>query len=115
MRLALREEMREIDQQASGRFGISEEQLMENAGRRMAEKIQKWRGLSANYRIAVLCGPGKNGGDGLVTARHLLQMGFLGVQIWKLKSRRYSPLFELNETKLKNMGIKINLFDPNII
>ena len=47
-------------------------ELMENAGSVVAREIEKrW---SARPAI-VLCGPGNNGGDGFVAARHLFRTG----------------------------------------
>jgi len=56
-------------------FGISRLQLMENAGRSIAQEISS-RFSSENTRIAVFCGLGGNGGDGFVAVRHLLAKGF---------------------------------------
>lgn len=53
--------------------GISIETLMENAGRQVANEIAKrWPA----QRTFVLCGPGNNGGDGYVVARHLRARGY---------------------------------------
>lgn len=50
--------------------GISDAELMENAGRPVALAImQRW----TPRPVLVLCGPGNNGGDGFVAARHLAQ------------------------------------------
>ena len=50
--------------------------LMENAGRSAAEEIRKrWRPATT----AILCGPGNNGGDGYVVARHLKARGW---KVW---------------------------------
>lgn len=56
-------------------FGISRLQLMENAGRAVAEEVSA-RFDAKKSRIAVFCGLGGNGGDGFVAARHLLTKGF---------------------------------------
>jgi len=56
-------------------FGISRLQLMENAGRSVAEEIAS-RFTPEKVRIAVFCGLGGNGGDGFVAARHLTCRGF---------------------------------------
>ncbi|MFZ2990107.1 NAD(P)H-hydrate dehydratase [Ideonella sp.] len=53
--------------------GISEIALMENAGRPVAQAVrQRW----TRRPVLVLCGPGSNGGDGWVAARHLVEAGW---------------------------------------
>ncbi len=49
-------------------------ELMEAAGRGVAQEVI-WRYPDAE-RVAVLCGPGNNGGDGFVAARHLQDHGY---------------------------------------
>ncbi|MBS7624993.1 NAD(P)H-hydrate dehydratase [Candidatus Bathyarchaeota archaeon] len=67
-------EMRALDMNAEY-FGISRLQLMENAGRGVAEEIAS-RFNPSDTRVTVFCGLGGNGGDGFVAARHLACMGF---------------------------------------
>ncbi len=64
--------LREIDRRAVEEFGIPILVLMENAGRAVAEAVKAER---SSGRIALVCGPGNNGGDGLVAARHLHNAG----------------------------------------
>ncbi len=55
--------------------GVPGAQLMENAGLAVAQEAWLLLGELTDRRIAVLCGPGNNGGDGLVAARHLTEWG----------------------------------------
>jgi NAD(P)H-hydrate epimerase len=65
-------ESREVDRVAVERLGIPSLLLMENAGRGCADALyQRLRGGP----VAVFCGAGNNGGDGLVIARHLAVRG----------------------------------------
>jgi len=56
-------------------FGVSRLQLMENAGKAVADEIAS-RFEPKRTRVAIFCGLGGNGGDGFVTARHLVCLGF---------------------------------------
>ena len=58
---------------AQEKLGIPSLILMENAGRSVAEEALKM--LGTMKRVAIVCGVGNNGGDGLVAARHLLNAG----------------------------------------
>lgn len=64
---------RAIDRKAAERFGISTLILMENAGASIAREV--FKSCKAKNKIAVFCGKGNNGGDGLVAARHLMSLG----------------------------------------
>jgi NAD(P)H-hydrate epimerase len=56
-------------------YGISLLQLMEAAGRNVAEEIAS-RFNPKKTRVAIFCGSGGNGGDGFVAARYLTCHGF---------------------------------------
>lgn len=69
---ATREEMRELDRQSIEEYKIPSILLMENAGAGAARIIAR---REEKGPIAIFCGPGNNGGDGFVVARHLYNSG----------------------------------------
>ena len=71
MKLVTAEDMREAEKHS----GVPVTQLMENAGLAVAQEAWLLLGELAERRIVVLAGPGNNGGDGLVAARHLREWG----------------------------------------
>ena len=60
---------------ASEVAGVSTDTLMENAGLACARSVREGMGGAASRRVLVLVGPGNNGADGLVLARHLARWG----------------------------------------
>jgi NAD(P)H-hydrate epimerase len=65
-------EQRALDGWAIGELGIPGLELMDRAGTGLAELVTE---LAPAGRIAVVCGKGNNGGDGLVAARVLRERG----------------------------------------
>ncbi|GAG87463.1 unnamed protein product [marine sediment metagenome] len=74
MKIVTVNQMRRIEEDCA-KIGISVSVLMENAGRAVAEEVRKIRGTIDQQHILLLIGPGNNGGDGLVAARHLHDWG----------------------------------------
>ena len=83
MRLVYGNEMQELDRYTIEEFGIPGLILMENAGRGVTEIILEKFAPEAANGVIIVCGPGNNGGDGFVIARHLAQRGY-PVQIFSL-------------------------------
>jgi len=63
-------QMRDVDRRTA-ELGIPNIILMENAGHRVVEFLEREYAPLAEHRVLVVCGKGNNGGDGLVVARQL--------------------------------------------
>ena len=74
MKLVTAAQMRELEAAAVA-AGVTERQLMEEAGLAVAQEAWMTLGTLEGRRIVALVGPGNNGGDGIVAARHLYDWG----------------------------------------
>ncbi|WP_217126428.1 NAD(P)H-hydrate dehydratase [Hydrogenophilus thiooxidans] len=63
--------------------------LMQRAGAALANHLRRW--AEQGHRIVLLCGPGNNGGDGLVAATRLHELGFSVTVVAQEPSERRSP------------------------
>ncbi len=98
-------QMREIDRRAMEEFAVPGMILMENAGLRVVEAVRAGGPLR---RIVILAGPGNNGGDGLVAARHLCRE--TDVSVWMASSPdAYRGDALLNLTMLQRTGHQLHL------
>lgn len=70
------EQAQQLDVELMGPLGFSVDQLMELAGLSVACSVASEYSLGTHKRILVVAGPGNNGGDGLVAARHLHHFGY---------------------------------------
>ncbi len=75
MKLVTAQQMRELDRAAIETHGIPSLSLMERAGAAVADAAAIYAARRKGS-VAVVCGRGNNGGDGLVAARLLIQRGF---------------------------------------
>jgi NAD(P)H-hydrate epimerase len=98
-----REEVRSIDARAASELGLSTLVLMENAGRGAAEILREWTGPES--RVLILCGPGNNGGDGGVVARHLDSWGYPVRVVWFADPSRLSADAVSQHTIVRRSGI----------
>jgi hydroxyethylthiazole kinase-like uncharacterized protein yjeF len=69
------EEMKAIEQEANNK-GLAYEQMMENAGRGLAEEINVAYSHISPKKVFALIGSGNNGGDALVALCHLISFGW---------------------------------------
>lgn len=75
-RLATAAQMRAMDRHAVEQAGIPGIALMEKAGASVAAEAADLLAASGGRRVLVCCGKGNNGGDGLVAAGRLAEMGY---------------------------------------
>ncbi len=91
------QQIREADAATIEREPILEIDLMERAATLCAYWLREK--LAPASRIHVLCGPGNNGGDGLVIARWLAGWGFK-TSVWLVSEGPFSSSFEINQRRL---------------
>ena len=103
--------------------GFSIDQLMELAGLSVASAVHDYYSTTSTVpnvedsrekRVLLLCGPGNNGGDGLVAARHLHHFGYKPVIVYP-KSGRSNPILYKNLVKqCQDLGIEV-ISDPSAV
>jgi len=74
-KLVTSDEMRHLEEQTAN-LGLPSAALMENAGRAVADYLAARYPVNDHHQVLVVVGPGNNGGDGLVSARHLHDAGY---------------------------------------
>ena len=74
MKIVTADQMRRIEDR-SEEMGVSKDALMERAGLETARYIRRMHAPLFGVPVVALVGPGNNGGDGLVAARHLHRWG----------------------------------------
>lgn len=103
-----------IDKLTTERFHVASAALMETAGRAIA-KLAVERGAT-EHPVAVLCGQGNNGGDGLVAARVLHDRGCrLHVIIVKEVGKNPSELFTEQLRAAESLGVIITDWSPGTL
>jgi NAD(P)H-hydrate epimerase len=124
-----REQIRQLELRASSELGMPMSLLMENAGRGAAAWLAELTGALPPHaggrplspdpakhipdrptgpvlpRVLVLCGPGNNGGDGAVLARHLESWRFSVRVVWLAASKQLSGDAALQWLILRNSGV----------
>ncbi|XP_006895814.1 PREDICTED: NAD(P)H-hydrate epimerase [Elephantulus edwardii] len=101
------EEAQAVDQELFNEYQFSVDQLMELAGLSCATAIAKAYPSTSMSRspptVLVICGPGNNGGDGLVCARHLKLFGYQPTIYYPKRPNK--PLFTALVTQCQKMDI----------
>ena len=110
-----REECRSADKIAIETFRIPSVVLMENAGRSCAETLL-WHSPQfalQEQAVVILCGPGNNGGDGFVIARHLYNRGIDVEVVLFARPEKYRSDALLNLDALSRLRMKVVEFDSD--
>jgi NAD(P)H-hydrate epimerase len=90
-------QMREVDRIAVQEFGLTILQMMENAGRNLAQNVHDMLD-GARGEVAILAGSGGNGGGGLCCARHLRNRDF---SVWVVLDREEALLRDAARNQLQ--------------
>jgi NAD(P)H-hydrate epimerase len=97
-----RQQVRDLDRRAIEEYGLPGVVLMENAGRGCAELLTR---LNPERKpTVILCGPGNNGGDGFVMARHLDNAGW-PVWVWDFSGEGGSEELRMNRLTAKRCDL----------
>jgi hydroxyethylthiazole kinase-like uncharacterized protein yjeF len=109
MRLATVAQATQIDEMSQAVYGLTGEALMESAGALASREIElSFLPELTRGQLAVVAGPGNNGGDALVVARHLHSAGFRDLQVYLLApAEKRSELFKLQHKRVELQGIRI--------
>jgi NAD(P)H-hydrate epimerase len=108
MKVVTGAQMRDMDKAVIEKFGLPGIILMENASFQIADQISKRYGPLSGKAIAIICGKGNNGGDGIAVARHLTSRYNAQASIWLVEAMETaSAETKTNLTAARNYGIPI--------
>ncbi|KAG9450771.1 hypothetical protein H6P81_010736 [Aristolochia fimbriata] len=96
-------EAAEVDEILMGPLGFSVDQLMELAGLSVATSIAEVYRANEYSRVLAICGPGNNGGDGLVAVRHLYHFGYKPMVCYPKRTSK--PLYTDLVTQLESLSV----------
>ncbi len=107
MKILTAEQMREVDRLSTEEAGIPSLTLMENAGFHLYLALRDRFDDLADLDIAIICGKGNNGGDGLVLARQLAQREIYPDVILLAPHEQISGDAAVNLAILSNSGLPV--------
>lgn len=111
MRILSAEQIRAVEA-AADKSGISYLRLMENAGAACAKAVRLRFDSTDKRRVIVLCGKGKNGGDGFVAARKLYENGYSVRVVLVMGESRAENAQEMF-ARVTELGIPVDVYDAS--
>jgi NAD(P)H-hydrate epimerase len=107
------EQVRELDRRAIEDHGIPGRELMQRAAEAAFAALRgQWPDAG---RVTVLCGPGNNGGDGLLIAR-LAQLGGMAVRVGLIRERdRYTGDARQALEAAEAAGVAVSAYDESLL
>ena len=111
---ATRDAIRAFDRYAIEALGLPGIVLMENAGRQIAEVARAMLAGRAKPRVVILAGPGNNGGDGFVVARHLAMAGIRAEVVLLVPREKTTGDADTNLRILETLGFQIRVLAGDI-
>ena len=113
MKIALSDEMRNIDKVTAEVYGLPELLLMESAGHRTAQAMASLLQGVRDKTICVLAGSGNNGGDALAAARYLHNMGAKVKVFITCEEAHLKPAAGRMEKTAAQMGLEIHKLEED--
>ncbi|XP_073967093.1 LOW QUALITY PROTEIN: NAD(P)H-hydrate epimerase-like [Choristoneura fumiferana] len=98
-------EATDLDIDLFNEYKFSVDQLMELAGLSVAAAVAKTYPPHTHESALIICGPGNNGGDGLVAARHMALFGYTVAVHYPKRTAK--PLYENLLEQCKRFDVRI--------
>jgi NAD(P)H-hydrate epimerase len=102
-----------LDEELMSTGAYSIDQLMELAGLAVAQTLFALSPPQKSPRVLIACGPGNNGGDGLVAARHLHHFGYKPTLYYPKQGK--SEIYQRLRTQLEHLKIPFTESFPETV
>ncbi len=109
MYISLAKQIQETDKIMTEEYAYPSLLLMETAGRASSEVILNF--YPDTHKFLILCGPGNNGGDGMVIARHIHKAGRMVKILFALDPNQYKGDCSIQFQIIKKSGIPYFIYD----
>jgi NAD(P)H-hydrate epimerase len=105
MKIATSGQMQALDRTSIEDIGIPGVVLMENAGKGTVDAMEQEYGTVQGKTVCIFIGPGNNGGDGLVIARHVAQRGGRPFLVYLINPEKLSGDARINTRICSKLGL----------